>query len=372
MSKRTGIRQRGSRWVFVVDLGRDENGRRRQDWHSYPDKETAQRTYDRIRHEKNEEIYVARTNMTVATYLDEWLAGHRANVKASTWESYRWLVRKYVSPRIGAIKLQRLSIAHVKALKAGLLDAGLSPRTVAYTLTVVSRALSEAVKEGHLGRNVAALVERPRKTDSRATAWTADELRTFLHEVAGDRLYGLWRFAASTGARRGECLALRWRDIDLNAEEVTIERARVRAGSRVVETTPKSGKGRTIRLDGATIVALRRWRRQQTEERMALGGGLSADYVFTAEDGNPLDPDTVSKAFAGLVRRSGVPALSFHGLRHTHASVLLREKVNPRVVQERLGHADVQITLSIYTHLIGGDDAEASATFASKVLGEQV
>ncbi len=167
--------------------------------------------------------------------------------------------------------------------------------------------------------------------------WTAAELRAFLAAVEGDRLYGLWLLAASTGMRRGELLGLHWPDVDLGP---------------------------------ATVAGLKAWRKHQTAERLAWGPARTdASLVFTREDGRPLHPREVTRAFTRHVLAAELPIIRLHDLRHTHATLALAAGVHPKIVQERLGHANIAITLDTYSHAVPALEEQAAATVARLVFG---
>jgi integrase len=305
----------------------------------------------------------------LAGWLRDWLTEVQGDVKPTTWESYRWGVDK-IAPVIGDRRLRDLKPAHVARVKVNLAETGLSATSVAYALKVLSMALGVAVARKQLAENVALAVKRP-KVKPRVRYWTGEQLRGFLDSVRGDRLYPLWLLAVTTGARRGEVLGLSWDNINLDTGELTINESVVLVGYATHESSPKNGEGRTISLDPVTVAALRDSRKLQMAERLRWGAAYTENgRVFTEEDGSPIHPDKLSKMFLAHARRAGLPELSLHGLRHTHATLALRAGVNPRVVQERLGHQDVKITLGIYSHVLGGLDEEAARKVASLVVGD--
>jgi integrase len=187
-------------------------------------------------------------------------------------------------------------------------------------------------------------------------------LQRFLDASASERLGPLWRFIASTGCRRGETLGLMWDDVDLDAGTATITRQRAIAGGTVVESAPKTKAGaRAVALDAGTVVARRAWRATQNSERLAMGVGWpAANVVFTHPDGTGLWPQMVTARFRRLAGDLGLPAIGVHGLRHSAATWMIAAGVNPRVVQQRLGHAHVAVTLALYTHVLPGHDREAA------------
>ena len=200
--------------------------------------------------------------------------------------------------------------------------------------------------------------------------WTPEQLRTFLDFVADDSHGSMLRLAALTGLRRAELCGLRWQDVDL--DERTTRRpagdhnGRSRAVSRRCEVDTRSR--RVIDLDPVTVNVLRAQRKHQLEERIAGGPGwVETGLVFTMPDGRGWHPDVITRAFARLVERSGLPRIRLHDLRHSHATHLLAAGTNARVTSERLGHASVAFTLDVYGHVLPGQQAEAAAAVAALV-----
>lgn len=196
--------------------------------------------------------------------------------------------------------------------------------------------------------------------------WSSSELARFLEEADSDRLSACWRFLAMTGCRRGEALGLRWRDLDLDRGRATI--AQTVAANRLVSETKTDRSRRTIALDPVTVAMLRQHREAQVEERDALGGSLDPDdLVFCREDGAPIWPRSLTRRFASFVETAGLPTIRLHDLRHTHATLALQAGVHPKVVQERLGHAAISITLDIYSHSIPALQGDAAFKVADLV-----
>lgn len=176
-------------------------------------------------------------------------------------------------------------------------------------------------------------------------AWTGDELRAFIGSVRDHRWSGIWSMIATTGMRRGEVLGLRWSDLDLDAGTVTIRATRIRFGTTVESSTPKTARrNRTIALGPNVIANLRSWRKMQTKDRLAMGAGwqnVEVDLVVTVADGSAPNPEGFSNTFGKLVDRAGLPPIRLHDLRYTYATTALADGVHVKVVSQRLGHADV-------------------------------
>lgn len=236
------------------------------------------------------------------------------------------------------------------------------------------KALSDAVRSGRLAENVAVRANKPRLRRARRKelrTWNAEELRTFLESTRGDRLYPAFLLAASTGLRRGEVLGLRWRDLDLDNATASVVQTVISVDYKVQKSDPKTaGSGRLVNLDNSTVSALRRHRSHQATERLARGSVYAdQDLVFAMDDGSPLHPESFSQAFERRSASAGLPRIRLHDLRHTHATLALAAGISPKVVSERLGHASVAFTLSVYQHVLPGMQAEAAELVAALVWG---
>jgi integrase len=256
----------------------------------------------------------------------------------------------------------------------GTRSAGLSPRTVSYVHTILHRAFKDAVRWGRLARNPADAADPPRvgQRSGGLDAWDAPTLRAFLtaSRAASDRMHALWHLLATTGMRRGEALGLRWTDVDLDAHRLRVLQTITQTRGAVVVGEPKTTQGRrAIALDSATVAVLREHRRRVLEARLLVGADFDdQDLVFHQPDGHCLRPDAVSATFIRRVNQYGLPRLTLHGLRHTWATLALERGIHPRVVQERLGHSTVAITLGVYSHVAPTLHDEAAQLVADLVL----
>jgi integrase len=326
---------------------------------------------------KGDRVDRDRSRLTVAEYLDAWLTEVAADLRPSTLRGYRSNVEKNVKSQIGGVRLRDLGVAHVKRLKATLLSSGgragkgLSPQSVKNTLRMLSRALRDAEREGAIGRNPVPLVDMPSTRGGRQmSTWTADEVRHFDEATVDDELGVGYHLGVTCGLRRGEVLGLRWSDVDLDAGTLSVVRSRVAHGYDVTEGPPKSGRGRVIDLGSATVARLRRHKAQQAEAHLAAGLPRPT-YVVTRRDGTLPHPHTVAYYFDATVKAAGLPRIRFHDLRHTHATLMLAAGEHPKVVQERLGHSSVSITLDVYSHVTKGMQAAAAARLDEAIFGGQ-
>ena len=292
--------------------------------------------------------------LTVGEYLERWLKDSvRSTVRTSTYERHEGIVHTHLKPALGRIRVTNLTPTHVRGLHREKLDAGLAPATVRKIHSTLHKALSQAVSDGLIPRNAAA-VKAPRPDPEEMHPLSADEASALLKAARGERFEALYMLAITTGLRRGELLGLRWRDVDLESGVLRVGRALVREGGRyrLGETKTKRGH-RSIRLAPRAVSALGTHRKRQLEERMRLGD-LYEDHglVFATRKGTSVNPENlVKRSFKPLLERAGLPEIRFHDLRHTCATLLGRG-VHPKLVQELLGHATIAMTLDTYSHFL--------------------
>ena len=378
---RDGIVKRGSRWAFKLELPPDPaTGKRRQKWVSgFDTRREAQAARDDARARLRTGTYLAPTRETVGEYLLQWLAGVRSEYSPGAYDAAKLHVDRYIVPRLGAVRLAELTTPMVKAFNADVGEHGrirgdrpLSAKTVHNIHRTLSRALNDAVAElpPRIPANPAAKAHKAPPSPEQPT-WTVEQLRAFYAHVADDRLYALWRLAATTGLRRGELAGLRWVDVDLDAGRLALARQRAKGGGTVTERPLKGKRGRPVSLDPATAAALRAHRTAQLEERMRWGPAwVDTSRVFTHPDGSELHPDSITKRLKRLVGEAGLPWIKLHGLRHTHATLMLEAGVNVKIVAERLGHSSIAITGDVYSHVTANLQDEAAARVAAVVDGD--
>jgi integrase len=310
--------------------------------------------------------------LTVEEHLRGWLSDSvRDTVRQRTYERYESIVRVHLIPTIGRIKLKMLTPAHVRRLYRAKLDAGLSPKSVLHIHRTLSKALKQATDDGLIPRNAASLVKPPRPQGEEIRPLDRDQVRDLFEtaSTSGDRLEVLYVVAVTTGMRRGELQGLKWEDLDLEAGTLQVRRTLSEPKGGWIFEAPKSGKGRSVRLTRKAISALREHRKRQLEERMQKAG-LWSDHglVFPSVIGTPISGGNLNRSFKALLKRASLPAVRFHDLRHTCATLLLRQGVNPKYVQELLGHADISLTLNVYSHILP-DMGDAAAGAMDAALG---
>jgi integrase len=377
------IAKKGNRYYVVIYEGPDPgSGKARHRWHAAgATRKDAQRMLADLVKKSHDGDYRAPDRVTLGEYLQErWLPARKAQLRPTTFDSYRRNIENHVVPAIGAVPLQKLTPEHLDTFYADLLtsgrrnrDGGLSVKTVRYIHTMLHKALADAARKGSVPRNVATLADPPRLSSAprpEMKVWDAAQLRQFLEGIASHRLYPAFYLLATTGIRRGEVLGLRWRDVDLDRHSLSVSRALVIVAYEPQVSDVKTGQGRrTIDLEPNTVAVLRAWKKRQMEERMLTNVRPRTELIFAHPDGSWINPDYFSQVFDRHVAKSDLPSIRLHDLRHTHASILLKQGIPLKVVSERLGHANPAFTLSVYQHLLPGMQADAAKAFSAAVFG---
>ena len=295
-------------------------------------------------------------SLTVEEYLTRWLEDSvKGTVRPSTYEVHRHMIKPHIIPALGRLKLKDLSPMHVRSFYHEKLDSGLSSATVRKMHSILRKALKQAILDGLIPRNVCEAVKPPKVERKEITPLDREQAKALLEAASGDRLETLYVLAVHTGMREGELLGLKWEDVDLERGVLRLRHALVREGGKTALGDLKTAKSRrSIRLTYAAADALRSHLERQLEEIERMDslyqpGGL----VFATMTGTLINPSNLrNRSFKPLLKRAGLPDISFHDLRHTCATLLLSQDTHPKLVQELLGHATIAMTLDTYSHFL--------------------
>jgi integrase len=379
---RGSTRKRGSTWTALWDAQDPTTGQRKQKSKGgFRTQKEAQAHLASVITQVTEGTYVEPSKQPFGVFLrDEWLPAIKSTVRPLTHVNYSNTVARYVLRRdIGTVPLRNITAGTLNALYSDMEQDGLSPGTRRLAHAVLSRGLRDARRWGKIPRNPAADASPPARPKSTATAWTGRELRSFLAHVRQDRLYAIWRLAATTGMRRGELLGVTWRALDLDGSRLRIDQQLIPIPGGCTLGPPKSKRSeRTIALDPDTVQALRDHRETQKLERaVAAEAYEDGDLVFCDELGRPIYPKLLTERFAKARKGAGISTGTLHILRHTAATLALTATppVPLHIVAGRLGD-DPTTLLGTYAHLLPRSDAQAAeavaAVLADKALTEAV
>lgn len=352
----------GKVYQVRVDIGRDASGKRRYAFATEKTRKAALQTEARLKAEIYSGDYVAPAKQTVGDWLHRWLREHAVHTHGvKQLERARGIVAHHLVPKIGQVKLDRLTPSMVQAAVTAWAEAGYAPRTIRQHIAVLRAAMGTAVTQGVLRRNPTVGLTLPKIEKGEIRALTYEEQRAILDALQGTPAYLPVLVGLTTGLRRGEILGLRWKDVDLDAGMLTIRQTVVETAQGVtVKASPKtSSSRRTILIPRLVSDALKDHRLKQKEQRLLLGPRWQDnDLVFRGPDSGPMRPNYLGLRWRRTVQKLGIDA-RFHDLRHTHASVLLSQGASLKMVQHRLGHANAALTQGVYSHLMPGDERTA-------------
>ncbi len=330
-------------------------------------------------YEQQKGILVTGPQQQVGHFLTHWLEDvHKQSIRSRTYERYEEIVRLHLLPGIGHHQLQKLSPQHLQMFYKKKLDEGLSATTVISFHNVLHKALETAVRWNLIARNTCDLVSPPRRKHFKIQPLSIEQIHQLLAATRGHRQEALIILALTTGMRRGELLALKWQDLDLEKRILQVRRILTRIPSKLPgkgfeETEPKTDRGRrSIVLPLFTVEVLKQHRLRQLEEILKAGPAwYDLDYVFCTSIGTHLNPtrDTLD-VLKSLLKKAGLPNIRFHDLRHRSATMLLSMQVHPKIVQEILGHSQINITMDIYSHVLPTMQEEAMGK-VNEVLRKQ-
>lgn len=308
--------------------------------------------------------FVGDSRQTVEQYLSSWLEMKRSDVKDATYRAYAMQLRVHVTPLIGKVRLSALTAQHVQRVVSACLESGLSGKTSNEVYGVLHQALHAAERMGLVARDVSEHVDRPRIKTHEMRPLSREETNQFLAAARDHWLEPLFRLALTTGMREGELLALKWRDVDLEAHRLSVVASLYWRHYEPVYSTPKTRRSRRqIAIPAQMVTALRMQRQTQRAQRLRVGPAWQGDHfeaVFTDELGFPLHRSRVVGQFLKVLNVAGLPRVRFHDLRHTCATLQLAKGVHPKIVSEMLGHSTVNMTLDRYSHVLPHMQEEAA------------
>ncbi len=311
---------------------------------------------------------------TFAQFVEKWVEAITPTVRPRTAYNYALLLRHHAVPVLGRIPLTKIQPGDIVHVYEQRRRAGAAPMSILHLHRALFRAFRFAERWGDVARNVVALVDAPKVIRSEMHCLTAEEARTLLATVQGDRLEALLVLALSTGMRSGELLGLTWRAVDLDRGSISVVASLqpTPGGLALMEVKTRRSR-RVIDVEPRVAASLRRHRAAQEMERRVAGDAWEShvpDLVFATFQGRPLDGrELIRKWFRPLLKRAGLPAIRIHDLRHSYASIALARGVHPKVVQEALGHSTIAVTLDLYSHVVPSLQREAAKEMGTALFG---
>ncbi len=356
------FRKRGSKWSFSIDVGRDpETGKRKQKTVSgFKTKKEAEKACAELISQIENNEYIKESTDDYESYLLEYMENvAKHSIRPSTYELQLFICKKHIIPEIGNLKLKDIKPRHLQALYSRKMYTGLAASYIRNMHAIISKSLRKAAEWGAIKENIASLVTPPRIEKRQVRTWDLEETNKFLQEIkkrktGNSKLYIAYILAIYCGMRKGEILGLRWKDCDLEKGIIRIQQTLVKTKGKLYFQEPKTkGSIRTIKVPDLAIQTLKAHKLKQKEIKLATSSAYEDhDLVVANWTGSMIDPADINADFKIACKFADVPQIRFHDLRHTHATLLLQLGENPKVVSERLGHADVSITLNTYSHVL--------------------
>jgi integrase len=360
-------------WTYFLSYGSEPDPknpgkrlRRQYRKGGFKTKRAAQSALAKLRAALDDNVYVEPSKITLGEYARHWLNRRQTTgkgLKPTTLAPYRRYVGDIAESRLGKMLLGDIRRHHINAFVVDLTAAGRGAVTVRRILARLSTVFASAVKDELISGNPVVGADRPVLEDETVRVWEPDDVRTFLQRSARYRLGPVFEIAVLTGLRRAELCGLHWSDVDLAKRKIVVRHSRVSVDGRITEqrTTKTKAGLRTVPLSDVAVASLLAWQLRQAEEAEAAAGAWQMQgHVFTDEVGAALDPARVTRLFQ-RIRKDGepLPELSFHGLRHCAASLMLASGADIAVVSKLMGHASISVTSDVYGHLVGTIAQEA-------------
>ncbi len=294
-------------------------------------------------------------------HLEDWFKTKKHSINIQTAKTYDSYIKNRIVPRLGYVKLAHLSPKLLQGYVNDLIEDGLASSTIKKAYNIIKSSLDYAVDMELISSNPVKKIQLPKPKKAEITVWELDDVQTFLKAASPHRWYAAFHLAITTGMRRGEILGLRWKDVDLEKGILYVRQTLSKDGKQFLTGAKTASGVRSIKLSNETVVVLKKHRAAIAKEKLKTGPSYQDyDLVICTDSGTPVNPENLKKSYSRLIQAAGVPKIRFHDLRHTHATMLLSQGVNAKVISERLGHSNIKTTLDIYSHILPNMQEEAA------------
>lgn len=368
------VGKEASKWYYVIELGRDSNGKRRQKKkRGFKTKKEAQAALTKTLHELNTRTYIEPSTQKFGEYLEQWLEYKKTSVAESTYRTYFGNLKTHILPEFENIPLANLKPLNIQQFYTKLLnEKQLNHNTVRKIHTMLVNALDRAVKFDMISKNPAKQVDPPKETKAEMEVWDVDEVHTFLSVAKESHLYMVYLIAINTGMRQGEILGLSWDGVNLEDGIIYVSQTLSNDGKTIIATTKTAAGMRTIAIPEELAADLKRHKLEQKKHRLKMGSLYTdLNLVCATSIGTTVSASNLRRNFNIFIKKANVKKIRFHDLRHTHATLMLKQGIHPKIVSERLGHADTRMTLDRYSHLLPNMQKEAAQKFNELLYGRK-
>ena len=357
------ITQRGDKYRVCFDYGVDRSGKRIRKYRTFDTKRDATHAFNEHKVKMDKGTQVRPSEYTFAQWLDYWYKDIiLPQIEETTAYGYRGMIENYLKPQLGEIRLQKLTARDIQQYYTWLMDEKeLSPNTVIKHHNLLTNTLNAAERQEYITKNPMRAVSPPKKRQREAKFYTPEQLGILLDKAVGTRLELPVFICAYLGLRRGELCGLRWSDVDLEHQTITIENTRTQAGKKEIEKGTKTASStRTLYLPDTLCDMLKAAKENQQACRATYKNAYDDnDYVIVMEDGKPFRPNYLSELFGKFLADNDLPKIVLHELRHTFASLSNQAGIPAYNIGKALGHSTPATTQKIYTHLLDQTHTQA-------------
>lgn len=347
------------KWDFVFNAGINPLTEKRKQIkrRGFESKRHAMDAMTKLKAEILENEFLDLTKMTYARYMEEWFDERKNRLQKTTFEIHSIYYRNIIKPRLGHLKLQQIAPIQIQKFINDLVnDTNYSEHTIHLIFRIVSASFKKAKVLKLIKDNSADGIALPKIKKKEISVWSLEQVNFFISEAKKikrlTRCHIGFLMSIFTGMRQGEILGLRWKDIDFESQTIFVrqtltQNAEIKVGAK------NDASVRSIHIPSKLVEELRTHRKQILEEKLLLGSNyFDFDLVICTKSGKPMIPRNFRKEFYHLTEKIGLPKIRFHDLRHTHATILIQQNVNVKLISERLGHADIETTLNTYSHVL--------------------
>ncbi|USK82622.1 site-specific integrase [Peribacillus frigoritolerans] len=363
------------KWDFIFNSGIDPmTGKRKQiRRRGFESKRHAHDEMTKLRAELLEDDFLDLTKITYESYMEEWFQERKNTLQKTTFEIHSIYYRNLIKPKLGQLKVQQIVPIQIQKFINELVnETSYSAHTIHLIFRIVSASLKKAKVLKLIKHNPADGITLPKIKKREMSIWSLKQVNQFISESINinrlTRCYIGFLISIYTGMRQGEILGLRWKDVDFETHTIFV-RQTLTQNAEIKSGAKNEASVRSIHIPSKLVDELRSYRKQVLQEKLTHGQNYhDNDLVVCTRDGKPMIPRNFRKEFYNLIERVGLPKIRFHDLRHTHATILIQQNINVKLISERLGHSDIETTLNTYSHVLP-DMQKSVSDKLDKIIG---
>ncbi|MCU7388615.1 site-specific integrase [Bacillus sp. ST24] len=340
-------------YYFVVDIGIQPNGKRKQKRkRGFSRKQDAQAALNEVISQLNKGTFIEPSKMLFSEVSIKWLERRKREIRYSTYKTYNQVLDTHILPYLGNIKISKVNQRLLNSFVDEQYEKGYSKNYISKQIAVLKLILNFAVEEGYLKHNPAKKLKKQEEKNTVTSYWTEEEAKTFLATARTSPYYAVYLIALATGLRKGEILGMRWDAVDFENSRIYVKQILTNDGKKLEIGAKTENSLRSVEVSQNIMEELKSIKQRFNDKECLLKGAFSENnLVISSSKGTPINPRNIGRNMDLIIQKSGVRRITFHSLRHTHATLLMEKGINMKVVSERLGHADIRTTMNRYTHV---------------------